>query len=227
MQAVILAAGKGTRMGELTNACPKPMLVVLGKPLLAWKIESLPPSIDEVILVIGYLGEEIREYFGNHWQGRHIRYCVQEKSNGTGGATLLLAGIVTGKFLLTMGDDLYHPDDLSDLTQTGLAILGREVPKADDIGLIMLDDQGRFVGVREHVTQATPGFINTGAYLLDEQILAIPPVAVSATEYGLPQALAVLAETESVRVAQARDWQAITRPADLTLATTFLQRYCV
>ena len=53
MQAVILAAGKGTRMRELTASTPKPMLCLLGRPMLAWKIEMLPEAIDEVILVVG------------------------------------------------------------------------------------------------------------------------------------------------------------------------------
>ena len=64
MQAVILAAGHGTRMDELTTAVPKPMLEVAGKPLLEYKLDALPDHIDEVVLIVGYLGNVIRQHFG-------------------------------------------------------------------------------------------------------------------------------------------------------------------
>ena len=50
MQAVILAAGRGTRMRELCDSCPKPMVPILGKPLLEWRLETLPTEITEVII---------------------------------------------------------------------------------------------------------------------------------------------------------------------------------
>jgi len=69
MQCVILVAGRGTRMGKLTDSCPKPMLPIKGKPKLVYTLENLPEEIDEVILVIGYLGEQIRNFFGDEYNG--------------------------------------------------------------------------------------------------------------------------------------------------------------
>src|SRR3989344_9593279 len=112
MQAVILAAGRGTRMGKLTEEIPKPMLPLLGKPLLEWKLAMLPRTIDEVVLVVGYLEHRIQEYFGKQWKGRTLRYVYQKSLNGTGGALALTKEIARDRFLVTMGDDLYHPQDL-------------------------------------------------------------------------------------------------------------------
>ena len=70
IQAVILAAGKGTRMLPLTVNAPKPMQEVLGKNLLELKIEALPDEVDEVIMVIGYLGNMIRDFFGDEYGGK-------------------------------------------------------------------------------------------------------------------------------------------------------------
>jgi len=60
MQAIILAAGRGTRMGELTNDLPKPLLKISGRPILEYTLANLPREIDEVILVIGYHGHKIK-----------------------------------------------------------------------------------------------------------------------------------------------------------------------
>ena len=65
MFTVILAAGKGTRMGDLAKETPKPMLRVLGKTLLEHKLEMLPESITDVIIVVGYLKDKITEVIGN------------------------------------------------------------------------------------------------------------------------------------------------------------------
>lgn len=117
MQCVILAAGRGVRMGELTDRVPKPMLTIQGKPKLAHTIEQLPQEVSEVILVIGYLGDQIRSFFGEEYDGRKIRYVEQPEFNGTGGAVDLVKNMVNGKFLVVMGDDLYLKRDLEKLLQ--------------------------------------------------------------------------------------------------------------
>lgn len=74
MQAVIMAGGKGTRLAALTkDEIPKPMVPVAGKPLLLWQVERLKENgITDIIMVIGHLGDKIKEYFGD---GREIWRC--------------------------------------------------------------------------------------------------------------------------------------------------------
>ena len=79
MQLVILAAGRGKRMKTLTENMPKPMLTVLGNDLLEHKISILPKEIDEVIIVIGYLGEKIKKHFGTNFKGKKISYVEQKE----------------------------------------------------------------------------------------------------------------------------------------------------
>ena len=77
MQAVIMAGGKGTRLAALTkDEIPKPMVPVAGKPLLLWQVERLKENgITDIVMVIGHLGEKIREYFGDGEKfGVSIRY---------------------------------------------------------------------------------------------------------------------------------------------------------
>src|SRR5437016_4983418 len=107
MQAVILAAGHGTRMVELTQSVPKPMLTVAGKPLLEYKLDALPEKIDEVIIIVGYLGGVIQKHFGGLYDNKRILYVEQEKLDGTAGALWCAKDILHDRYLVMMGDDIY------------------------------------------------------------------------------------------------------------------------
>ena len=141
MQAVILAAGKGTRMRPLTYDMPKAMLPVKGKPVLEYTIDFLPEEIDEVIIVINHLGEQIKNYFGDEWKGRKIKYVVQEKLNGTGGAIHSCRNLIRGKFMVVMGDDLYHKNDLAKIAKEELAIMAKDLDNAERFGIFEIDEQ--------------------------------------------------------------------------------------
>ncbi|MEJ2277755.1 MAG: nucleotidyltransferase family protein [Candidatus Lokiarchaeota archaeon] len=90
MKAIILAAGKGTRLRPLTNKYQKTMVPVHGKPLIEYIIEGLIyAGFKEIIIVVGYQKEQIKQYFndGKKWN-IEISYVEQKKLNGTGGALL-------------------------------------------------------------------------------------------------------------------------------------------
>ena len=108
-RAVVLAAGRGTRMGGITADMPKAMLDVRGKPMLEHVLDGLAEAgMREFFLVVGYRREMVEEYFGS-WK-LPIRFCVQEVLNGTGGATRLARDFVVDQpFLLTFGDILCEP----------------------------------------------------------------------------------------------------------------------
>jgi UDP-N-acetylglucosamine diphosphorylase / glucose-1-phosphate thymidylyltransferase / UDP-N-acetylgalactosamine diphosphorylase / glucosamine-1-phosphate N-acetyltransferase / galactosamine-1-phosphate N-acetyltransferase len=113
MKAVILAAGRGTRMKELTNELPKPMLSVQGKPILEHILEGiLATGIHEVFIVTGFRAEIIESHFGDgsKWRAR-IAYGRQLVQDGTGKAPEV-AKEFTGPapFLLTYGDILVKPE---------------------------------------------------------------------------------------------------------------------
>ena len=116
MKAVILAAGKGTRMRELTQALPKPMLRVQGRPILERIIEGLKSAgVSEFFIVTGWKAEVVEEHFGNGSRlGVSIRYGRQVVQDGTGKAPELAKEFVGGDdFLLTYGDILDRPETYS------------------------------------------------------------------------------------------------------------------
>ena len=113
MKAVILAAGKGTRMKELTNELPKPMLRVHGKPILEHILGGLlSAGIRDVFIVTGYKAEVIENHFGDGSKfGACIAYGRQLVQDGTGKAPELAKEFVgADDFLLTYGDILVKPE---------------------------------------------------------------------------------------------------------------------
>lgn len=112
MKAVILAAGKGTRMRELTASIPKPMLKVQGKPILQHIIEGLIGNgIREICIITGFQAATIEDFFKDgHELGASISYVRQEVQDGTGKAPELAKSFVgADSFLLTYGDILVKP----------------------------------------------------------------------------------------------------------------------
>ncbi len=112
MKAVILAAGKGTRMKELTNEVPKPMLRVQGKPILEHIVEGLKTAgIREFFIVTGWKAEVIEQHFGDGAKfGVRIAFGRQAVQDGTGKAPEVAKDFVgASSFVLTYGDILVKP----------------------------------------------------------------------------------------------------------------------
>lgn len=120
MKAVILAAGKGTRMRDLTNALPKPMLKVQGKPILQHIVEGLAGNgIRECCIVTGWKAEVIEAHFGDGSKfGLRVSYQRQLVQDGTGKAPELAKDFVgTDSFLLTYGDILVKPETYASMVK--------------------------------------------------------------------------------------------------------------
>lgn len=112
MQAVIMAGGKGTRLGVLTRDVPKPMVPINGKPILLHQIENLRESgILDIILVVGHLGQRIKDYFGDGERfGVRIGYVTEKHPLGTAGNFYYLQDRVREDFILLYGDVLLDID---------------------------------------------------------------------------------------------------------------------
>ncbi len=218
MYVVILAAGFGTRMGELTKDCPKPMLQIKGKPKLAYSIEILPEEITDVILIVGYLKEQIINFFGDKFDGRQMHYVEQLEFNGTAGAVALADEFIDDKALVIMGDDLYSREDLKILLQYNQSLLAFETQKAQQFGLVDVDSEGNLISVVERPHDKNKGLVNTGAYVLSKEYFNTLMVKISEKEYGLPQTLMSMYPKYKTRIVTTNKWQSIGSPEDLDIA---------
>ncbi len=226
MQAVILAAGRGVRMGELTNDIPKPLLKISGKPIVEYTLFNLPEEISEIIFVIGYKGEMIRQQFGDEFNGKRISYVEQKELNGTAGALWLAKDILRDKFLVLMGDDLYHRDDLRKIIRHDLAILIKAINEPSRFGVVETDKEGNLVRVVERPQNPKSNLVNTGAYVLNLKFFdyALVPVY-NGTEFGLPQTLAQMADKYKIKVERAEAWHPNTIGNDLAKAEEVVRKY--
>jgi len=211
-------------MGDLTANCPKPLLKIAGKNLLEHKLDILPPQIDEVILIIGYLGEQIKKYFGDNYHGRKINYVEQKELNGSGGAFWLLKDLIKEKCLVLMGDDLYSAEDISQCIKEDWAILLYKTEEPIYAAKVELNWAGQLVSITEAAEKHLGNLLNTGLYVLQPEIFNYPLVEIKKGEYGLPQTLALAAKDFPVQVHFAKFWLKINEPPDLLIAENHFKK---
>lgn len=215
MKVVILVAGKGTRMGELTKDTPKPMLKVLGKNLIEHKLDAIDLSnISEIILVVGYLQNIIRTYFGSEYKGVSITY-VEDTLEGTAQALWHCREVLNEPFLVMMGDDIYHKDDVKKIMETERGILFDVVRQTVKSGKAVIENN-KVVDIIEGATLEPGDCINTALYHLTPEIFCFELVKIKdKEEFGLPQTLIAHADEYPLMPIFATRWIQITAPEDI------------
>lgn len=173
MKAVILVAGKGTRMEPLTSDCPKVMLQVANKPILEHILNSgVEAGIDGFVFITGYLEEQIKAYFGDgsKW-GVSIEYVPQKEQLGTANAIGCAKGYVHGAFLVLNGDMLVGKEDLKTLLSRDeeAVICGKEVENPSDFGVLEIKNN-KVVRIIEKPKEPPTNLANAGIYLFRESI---------------------------------------------------------
>lgn len=168
--AVILCAGKGSRLSPITNEIPKVLVEVRGKSLLDYKFESLEGLVDEVVLVVGYKKELIENRYGDTFCDLPIKYVHQRELLGSGHALMQARKHLNGKFLVLNGDDIYSRQDIESLLRFEYGILAQEVDKPQNFGVLKVDDKGNLQKIIEKPVNPPSNLVNIGCYLLDTQI---------------------------------------------------------
>lgn len=181
---MILAAGEGTRLRPLTLSTPKPLVPIVGKPLLAWTLEWLAgQGVTQAALNIYHRPQAIPDFFGEAYAGIALRYSFEDTLRGTAGGVKGMAGFVgNDPFFVIYGDNLLRAD-LGRLAafhaqHGGVATVALfEHPNPSAAGIVGLDAGAR---ITRFVEKPAPDQIfsrqaNAGVYLLDPTVLeAIP-----------------------------------------------------
>jgi mannose-1-phosphate guanylyltransferase/phosphomannomutase len=180
MQAVILAGGRGTRLGDMTLEVPKPMLLLGNKPLLHHQVDLLRKyGVKDIIILVNYLKDPIMNYFGDgSGFNVKIRYFEESTPLGTVGGIKEIEKWLTGDFLVLYGDVMMNLD-LARLiafhqlkySQCTLVLHPNDHPYDSD--LVEINTSGRVVGFhsKPHDAQLTyHNLVNAGAYVLSLKI---------------------------------------------------------
>jgi dTDP-glucose pyrophosphorylase len=172
-KAVLLAAGRGTRMRELTSDLPKPMLPVQGRPILDHIVTGLRAAgVDQVLIIVGYRADVVQEYFGDGSAfGVKVEYTTQIVQDGTG-RVVELARDFAGQnpFVLSYGDILIDPANyrrLVDLRGADAIVSVKYNPgEVSKGGAVFIDETGRMTDLREKPGPGEPTspWYNAGVY---------------------------------------------------------------
>jgi len=222
MQCVILAAGKGTRLRPLTEKCPKPLVEVGGKTLLDHIVGALPSSVDELIIVTGYLGEMIQEYCGDEFYGRKVTYVTQVEQNGTAKALWLCKDLIKGRFLFLFADDIHGADDLARATSFSRSMLVASVPNPEKFGIVVRKPDGTIDQMIEKPEHAPSNCASTGAMVLDTNIFNFEPETEVKGEFYLTEVIERYAKEYPIAVVEQNTWIPIANIADVEGANKIL-----
>jgi len=233
MVAVVLAAGRGTRMGALTATTPKPLLPVAGRPIIEHILGGFAAAgVRRAVVVIGHLADAFEAALGDGTRlGLEIIYCRQEHAEGTARALLLAEPLLgAGPFAVSWGDILVRPQFYADFVR---AFADRPcdaqvaVNPVDDPwrgAAVYVDDDWRVHRVEEKPPRgtATTRWNNAGILMLTPQVFSFAR-RLSASprgEYELPQAVAQMVRDGcSVRAVPVRGpWSDVGTPDDLAAA---------
>jgi mannose-1-phosphate guanylyltransferase len=202
MKAMILAAGKGTRVRPLTYDLPKPMIPLLGKPVMAYLVEHLAKyGVTEIMVNVSYLHDKIEDYFGEgHQFGVQIGYSFEGYTKDDGEVVPMPIGSAGGMkkiqefggffdqtTIVLCGDALIDLDlkaALFEHRRKGAlaSVVTREVPwdRVSNYGVVVTDADGRISEFQEKPSQeeARSNFISTGIYIFEPEVIDLIPSGV-------------------------------------------------
>lgn len=174
MKAIILASGNGLRFLPLSKTNPKPLTKLFGKSIIEHNLLSLKGIVDEVFIVIGYLGEKIKEAIGDNYNGIKITYVIDNEIIGTGNsARLAVAKIKDDKVIIMNGDDLYNREDVKALVQKCPSIAAKKVLNPSNFGIIIIEE-GKVKEIEEKPDDPKSNLANIGLYCLPTSVFNEP-----------------------------------------------------
>ncbi len=171
-EALILAAGKGSRMWPLTETYPKPLLPLCGNPIIEYQIKALRNvGVAKINILIGHRMKEISDLVGNGGKyGVEINYIVQNKQKGTGHAVSLAEKHIDGAFFCLNGDTLINEENLNLLSKQkgSMVMMITDVDDGEKFGAVQTKN-----GILESIIEKGikgPASINAGIYLFNKKI---------------------------------------------------------
>lgn len=220
MDAIIMAAGKGTRMRPLTDTTPKPMLTLQQQPILHWSLQSLHSVADRVLVVVQYLAEQIEAYMQQQTLFADYEIVHQlPRPLGTGHALQCChPHLQSHEFIVLNGDDLYNVSALQQLAAVSAGLLAVWKDDPTKYAAVIQNNDGSLERLHEKPPAglyAPPVLVNIGGYKLDQSIFEHELQLSERGEYELTDYVSYLASQKPMSVIEAAFWKPIGYPEDL------------
>lgn len=209
-------------MRRLTDARPKPLVPVAGRPLLAHALDAVRPVADEAVVVVGYRGDRIRERFGDAYEGLPLTYVEQPERRGLADALVRAESAVDGPFVHLNADNVFGAEPGGAVNVRRLVARRRETDAdavllvervsraaARRVGVVTTDDTGRVRDVVEKPDSPPSRLVQTGCFAFTPAVFeACRAVDVGDTgEVELSDAITRLAREGRVETVRLRGWR--------------------
>lgn len=214
-------------MNPLTDILPKPLLNIGKLTLLDHLVSKFPKEIDEIIIVVRYFGDKIKNYCTDNFYGRKVTYIHQpENINGTF-AALKVCEKKLGKnerFFVFYADDLISNKAIKECLKYDVAIVASEVVDPKNFGVLELNNDGTLAGISEKPEKPQTNLVLTNTLLLDTKIFKFQPKINPNGEQYLTHAICDLAKIAKVQVIKTDQWLPVGYPEDINRAQLFLKK---
>lgn len=226
MKAIILMAGKGTRMVKYYEG-PKHLLPLAGKPIIEHVLALLPAEIDSLVFVVGGPHEaRIREHFNTgQWQGKPIEFAVQKEQLGLAHAFKSAKEQVSDDHWLGMiGDDLLGANDLVKLLEYDIALLAARTEHPENFGVLVTDDSGYLVRSVEKPKEFVSDLVWTGHMVMNQDFLQLDVPPSARGEYETPDVwMKMIERGAKIKVVEADFWLPINDKDQLEAAEKMMR----
>jgi len=218
MQAVILAAGKGTRMRPLTLTMSKAMIPVAGKPLIQWTTDTLKKYVDEIIIVVRKGQKDILNLDG-------CKFVVQKEQLGTADAVGVVENLIEDEFVLMNCDEIIAEEDIRQLCRQPaytLATYRSDTPER--FGAVSIED-GVVKNIEEKSPKPSGSLVNAGIYVFDKKIFDfIKKTPISERgEYEITKTLELMIKDGvSIEPFELKQWVSVSYPWNILDANRVL-----
>ena len=218
MQAVILAAGEGTRLRPLTHAKPKAMIPVANRPVIEHVIDALLVNgIRDIVVVVGYRREYVQRYLNS--LETPVTVVVQEKQLGTAHALRCAAPEIRDDFIVLPGDNYIDAASIAKIKGEPCAMLVKEHPKPSNFGVVAVRD-GMVTGIVEKPEEAATHTVSTGIISLPRDTIG------NLAKNEIPDALmGLIRKGLRMKAIPAEDWQSAIYPWDLLVMNESLLQH--
>lgn len=175
-EAVVLAAGAGSRLWPLTHYQPKPMFPLANRPVIEYVLSALVDSdVQRAVIVVGHRRTHVQDRLGHEYRGMELEYVHQRSQLGSGHALQLAAGNVTDEFVVVNGDNVIDAKMVQGTIDTfrdqsavaGVAVARSDTPR--DYGVVHTE-KGEVTSISESATVTEPPYVNAGVYVFTDTI---------------------------------------------------------